>query len=270
MADGVVVRVSTAIVDPEPFIARTAASPPVGAFVGTIEGGPMQEALETGAAVVGIGPIGERLTLSATDVWPVRGADVPRGALALLPFLGPIVAGLAALGVGLGDRALVSGRGLTARLAAVAMEQMTERTPARLAPPREGAAGGSGGAAEVDVLVDTTGDTAWWGHVLLQVGKEGRALLLIPPGPQIHSFDFLPRIHRGSLSLAVRRVPSRGDPSAAAALLSRMLADGALAPADVLGGITVGHAPAEGSPPLHRVPEGMGLAVQFDTTGDHA
>lgn len=127
---------------------------------------------------------------------------------AVLPYIEAISMALSALEVRSGERALVSGDGQTALRAAEALERMTGLAVLRAMPGEAEGAIGSRQAPEVDVLVDTSGDADWWGLVLGRVRRQGRVLLLIPPGKQSVAFDFYSRVHRGSLTLLVRRVPA--------------------------------------------------------------
>ncbi len=126
-----------------------------------------------------------------------------------LPKMGEAMSdGLAALRVGHGERALVSGTGPIAQLAADALERLTGFPPSRVIPgPAEGTPGGRE-APEVDVLVDTSGDAGWWVSVMSRVRRQGRVLLLLPPGERVIAFDFYDRVHRSSLTVLARRAPS--------------------------------------------------------------
>jgi hypothetical protein len=194
---------------------------------------------------------------------------------------------------------VVSGAGLAARLISQLVEMKTGRPPdvmpsddrargERGGGKGRGARGGGGGrngggrgdrrargargderpqSREFDLLVDTTGDPVRWRAALAQVRRLGRALLMIPPGPHILPFDFYPQVHRGSVSLIVRRVPAvprktapvNGDGAVHHAL--RMLRlDGLLA--------EVGPGPGPASPDgalfrLIGAPDGRGLLLRF-------
>jgi threonine dehydrogenase-like Zn-dependent dehydrogenase len=67
-------------------------------------------------------------------------------------------------------------------------------------------------ADTVDVLIDTTAAPALWAPLLARVRPEGRVALLTPPGAQVCRFDFYPGVHRRSLSLLARRVPTGQHP----------------------------------------------------------
>lgn len=117
--------------------------------------------------------------------------------------------GLRRLGVGRADRVLVAGQGRIARQAVVTLQSFTDH-PVSLVVPGDRGAPHAGGRVhtEADVLVDASGDAASWRALLGRLRREGRALLLVPPGEQAFGFDFADRVHRSSLVVHVRRVGS--------------------------------------------------------------
>lgn len=122
-----------------------------------------------------------------------------------LPQVEGITEGLLALGVRLGERAVVSGVSPTAQQAADALKRITGLTPWHVVPGRVESATAQQ-VRDADVLVDASGDAIWWPVVMARLRRQGRVLLLIPAGEQVYAFDFYPYVHRSSLTVLVRRV----------------------------------------------------------------
>lgn len=223
--DHVTVRVSLAVLDPEPLGAASSTEFPEAAFLGTIESAPAGAAWRAGQRVVGVGVPGTIVTVAPGRIHalPDQGS-LSSEAAALLPSVSAVAAALRDAAIARDERVLVSGRGLTARLVAQVLKALHGQTPGTLTPKEMGpetrrGRGGRGGPGEgggdADVVIDTTADAARWQMAMGSARRMGRVLLLIPPGEQLRSFDFYQRVHRGSLSLVSRRVPSPGTAGAA-------------------------------------------------------
>jgi len=276
--DEVLVRIVASVVDPEPLLAGAPAGIPEAAFVGTIENGSAQAGLPRGTLVAGVAPLADVAALPAGRLQPLPSdTGLSRESLALIPLLSSLVAALGDTGLTLGDRVLVAGRGLTARLAAQLAEVRTGKPPHVFTRTH-----GSGDedafrslqkkASEFDVLIDTTADSAWWPRVLGLVGRMGRVLLLLPPGPQVHPFDFYQRVHRGSYSMLARRVPSPyrqpGTSEHDGRMIRHLLDHGLVKVDDLLSAVHVGARPSDGTAiDLRTVGEGKGLVYWFDERG---
>jgi hypothetical protein len=303
-AGEVMVRVAAAVVDPEPLLTGTYPRVPDAAFVGSIERvahSTGRDALKPGARVVGVGPLADLTVVAAGCVSEVPdGAGTTDESLAGLPVLESVVAALDDVNAGPGEQVLVSGNGLAARLVSQLLTVKTGRSPETLSAAERagGNRGGSGGrnargaggadqragrgrrvrgqeaggrqqARESDLLIDTTADPARWQAVLAQVRRLGRALLVIPAGSQILPFDFYPRVHRGSLSLLVRRVPA---PLRSAAAGGGVMAGHPAQRVLRLDGLLVevhagaGTVPVSGAPLFNLIGAGggQGLLVRFE------
>jgi hypothetical protein len=59
--------------------------------------------------------------------------------------------------------------------------------------------------AEVDLLVDTSGESAIWAAALSRVRDEGSVLALVPPWSKPATYDFYGQVHRRSIRLVARR-----------------------------------------------------------------
>lgn len=279
-ADVVIVRVAFAVLDTEPLLAGGAPAGgeagfvPEAAFVGTVQRGSAQDrltGLQAGRLVVGVAPLADLTAVPAARVRPLPPEEpLPLDVAACLPIIAATSGALADAGLAVGDRVLVSGGGLTARLAAQLVEVMTGLPPQTVARPREGQTGVRGtappGVGEWDVLVEASGDPGWWAEVLPLVRRMGRVVLLIPPGPQVHSFDFYARAHRGSLTLLARRVPAVTDrpsvPPDGVGHIRRALDHGQVRLNGLLTEITVEDSSAAPLS-LDALGEGQGLRFRF-------
>jgi len=135
---------------------------------------------------------------------------------ALLPLAAAVLKAVRDADIRVADRVLICGSGLVADLAEQAARLWGGRITKVLAAQarlsrvdrgRPGDANRSDDAGRFDVLIDTTADPAVWSSGLGLLRDQGRALLLLPPGAQVHPFDFYPAVHRRSLSVLARRVP---------------------------------------------------------------
>jgi len=208
----VLVHVACAVVDLEPIRAGRTSDIPTGAFLGRVRDRGASADLKPGDLVIGAAPIADHVSVARDRLVPLNAAaQDPHEGLAMLPLVGTLLDALESVGLTLGDRVCVSGRGLAARLVTQLAELSTGSTPS--APSYDGRLDGTHHAsapsdtAGVDLLIDTTADSAWWVRAFPLVRARGRILLLLPAGPQVHPFDFYPMVHRRSLSLLVRRVP---------------------------------------------------------------
>lgn len=263
----VLVQVACAVVDPEPILAGCTPDIPEGAFIGTVRTGSDSARLQPGDWVAGVGPLADFATVSADRLQPLAAdAGFARDALALLPLFDSVVSALGDAGIAQGDRVLISGRGLAARLVEQVAEIHTGSAPHTLLrgdPPnrRED--------FSFDILIDTTADSSWWPRVLSLVREQGRVLLLLPPGPQVHPLDFYPAIHRRSLRLLARRVPSTGGQSTSMGEGSRirqqLLDEGLVRLHGLLAEVRVGAQPSSSATiHLDAVAEGHGLVCWFE------
>lgn len=211
-AEQVSVQVTCAVTDLEPLRRGRTADVPVAAFVGTVRAPAAAGDLRSGGVVCGVGPLTERVSVTREHLTPVdAGSHHTPEVLALVPFAACLAEALGCVGLGLGERVGINGRGLAARLV-TQLAGLSTGSPARTLPDhgrgqdrRDVIA--SGDAGEVDLLVDTTTDALRWAGSFPLVREQGRVLLILPPGPQHHAFDFYPAVHRRSLSLSARRVP---------------------------------------------------------------
>jgi NADPH:quinone reductase-like Zn-dependent oxidoreductase len=247
---------------------------PTGAFLGTVGDGAASPGLKPGDLVAGVGPLADRVSV-ARDRLRLLDADArsPREGLALLPVVASLVDALGSARLALGDRVCVSGQGLAARLSMQLAELSTGSPPSALS--RNGGVNGTQDAGAphdtvgVDLLVDTTADSAWWSKALPLVREQGRVLLLLPPGPQVYPFDFYPMIHRRSLSLLARRVPGiSGRPTIAQddiRVLQHLFDRGLLAADGLLTSVRAESLGAMGSLfDLNAVGTNQGLVWWFD------
>lgn len=193
----ILVQVACGVVDLEPLRMGPTPDVPAAAFLGTVREAASPTDLKPGDLVCGVGPLAERVAVGRDNLVRLDGeSQGHREHLALIPFVFPVLDALESAYLVLGERVCVAGQGLAARLSMQVAELFTGITP---------------DAGEVDLLIDTTADAARWVEVLPSVREQGRVLLLVPPGPQVHSFDFYPMVHRRSLSLQARRVPGVGE-----------------------------------------------------------
>jgi hypothetical protein len=265
----VLVRVAWTVVDPGVLGAGHANLLPDGVLGGVVERAPATGGLKRGDAVVGVGAPADLVSL------PARSAHLlPAGGLAspvapLLPIYPALAAALQPPGVMPRDRVLISGEGLVSALV-VRIVRVGGGT-ARKVDPRgsmqDGTVAAARGDGDADVLIDTTADPRRWQRVLPRVRHEGRVVLLLPPGPRVLPFDFYPTVHRRSLSLVARRVPSAGDPVSpeeASGLVSEFLDRARMAPADVLVDVSMEPHPSEDALiRLDAVDHDRGLLVRW-------
>lgn len=261
----VLVQVACAVVDPEPILAGCTPDIPEGAFIGTVRTGSDSAHLQPGDWVAGVGPLADFVTVSIGRLQPLAAdAGFARDAMTLLPLLASVVSALGDAGIAQGDRVLISGRGLAARLVEQVAEIHTGSAPRTLLrgdPPNR--------REDFDILIDTTADSAWWPRVLPLVREQGRVLLLLPPGPQVYPLDFYPAIHRRSLRLSARRVPSAGRQLASTGegsrFLQRLLDEGLVRLHGLLADVRVGAQSSSGATiHLDAVAEGHGLVCWFE------
>ncbi len=215
-ADGAVaVRVDLALFDPEPYAVSGSSSAPAAAFVGTVVDGPSGAGLAPGDRVAGLGPLADLVVVPPDSILPIgtNREAAPDVALAILE--ASLREALGTIGITPGERVLVSGRGLGAWLAERQAQVLSGGSVQRVSevePRRRGSARARGRAQSdegaFDVLVDASADSTQWAQVLPQVRRNGRVLLLLPPGEQVRTFDFYPRVHKGSCSLRACRWPS--------------------------------------------------------------
>lgn len=59
--------------------------------------------------------------------------------------------------------------------------------------------------ADLDLVVDTTGEPDSWGGNLHSLRRGGTILLIVPPWSEPAGFDFYPYVHRRSLSVVAQR-----------------------------------------------------------------
>jgi threonine dehydrogenase-like Zn-dependent dehydrogenase len=59
--------------------------------------------------------------------------------------------------------------------------------------------------AELDLVVDTSGELSRWNHALGALRAEGTLLLLVPPWSTPFTFNFYPYVHRRSLRVVAQR-----------------------------------------------------------------
>lgn len=203
----VVVGVSCALVDAVQL--SRASDGLVGAFVGRV-----QE--EQQSPVVGVGPLGARITARPELLRPVSLNGSPIEHELLLLYLRPLIQALTDAGISFGDRVLISGQGLVGQLAAQVTRVYTGVPPRVVQEDAETITAVRVGSndrdaereRDVDVLIETTADPQCWPQRLPLVRRMGRVIFLIPPGPQLHPFDFYRGIHKGSFKMRVHRVPA--------------------------------------------------------------
>jgi len=206
------VHVACAVVDLEPIRAGRTTDIPTGAFLGRVRDGGASGDLKPGDLVIGAAPIADYVSVARDRLVPLNAAaQDPHEGLAMLPLVDTLLDALESVGLTLGDRVCVSGRGLAARLVTQLAEGATGCAPSA---PSIGTGfddtlhpGAPGDGASVDLLIDTTADSTRWERAFPLVRPRGRILLLLPVGPQVSPFDFYPMVHRRSLSLLARRVP---------------------------------------------------------------
>lgn len=218
-----VVRVRLALIDTDAMHASSTRVPADVPYVGEVEGVSPGSPLCPGDHVVGIGPLADRLAVRAGDL--VRCPDGLRAEEAvLLPVVASVLWSVRESRIAPGDRVLVTGRGLAAKIAGLAASRHPGVAPVR--HPGSSAPQADSGAHPIsgkfDVLIDTTADPAWWGWSLERVVDGGRVSLLLPPGICRHPFDFYPNVHRHSLILSAERVPSVAVWERTAAHVSRL------------------------------------------------
>lgn len=212
-----VVRTSYSLVDPEALRAGQAAGDPIGALIGTVERGSVAAGLSPGDTVVGVGPLADRVVLQPISVQRLQGSNgLGRTAQTLLPIFSAVLGALRDVRIEPGDRVMVCGGGLIARVAG-RLAQISSGMPPWLfygpqGPDRSEGRNDPASLDAVDVLIDTTAAPALWAPALERVRREGRVLLLTPPGVHACRFDFYPGVHRRSLSLLARRVPAGQPP----------------------------------------------------------
>lgn len=210
----VLVRVACALVDAGRHSSTVSAVPPA-TFVGRLHDA---TAAQEGW-VVGVGPLGARVAARRDLLQPVSLAGSPVEGALFLPYLAPLITAVTDAGVGFGDRVVISGEGLLGRLAAHVVSLHTGASPRVLTPDESAALAASGPgtvdrttdrerARDTDVLIETTAEPQLWPSLLSLVRRTGRVVLVIPPGPYVHPFDFYRTIHKGSLTMLVRRVPA--------------------------------------------------------------
>lgn len=275
-SEQILVQVARTIVDPEPLLARSGPDVPEAAFVGTVLDGAGHAHLSRGEVVVGVGPITDVALLAPERAQPVRRAGgLGQESMALLPYVSSLIRALGDAHIGPQDKVLVSGGGLVSRVAEQLVEMCTGRPPHTLSRPggaADGAVVGQGDEAkDFDVLIDTTVDSDWWPKVLPLVREQGRVLLVLPPAPLVLQFDFYPDIHRRSLSLLARMVPSTGGLcffDDAGEMLQHLLTRGLVALTGLLSEVRVGSQLPDGVA-LHPegVPRGKGLAICWSGEG---
>lgn len=265
--DEVVVDVVCAAVDLR--LPRWRSEPHVleGAFVGrTRAGGADVDA--PGSLVAGIGPIADRVCVPRADLRVLDVAGMALETLALLPIAATIVAAFRAVRLVLGEQVCVSGDGMVARLAAQLAEVSTGRPVVTVSTVGRARAGLT--ADDLSALVvDATADEEQWKAILPLAQECGRALLLLPGGPQVHPFDFYPAVHLRSLVLAARRVPDaaswRSASDATVEALRRLLARRGLN-ADAAAWVHVRRGgPANREIPLGAETANGGLVVRFES-----
>ena len=209
----VAVRVDLAIFDPEPHAGFEADTSPAVGFVGTVESAGRSTGLTPGARVAGVGPLADMVFVRPEMLSAATGDDhpVPEDVLAILD--ASLRHALATIGIAPGERVAVSGQGLGARLAegcARALGGSVDLLSDKEPPRGGGSIRGKGQADEgvFDLLVDLSADSTRWSQLLPRVRRNGRVLLLLPPGEQVRTFDFYPRVHKASCTLRACRWPS--------------------------------------------------------------
>jgi len=204
-----VVRVAAAVVDPEPLLTAGICHIPAAAIVGRVRG--TAPGVRDGDVLAGVGPLADLIALDLSSVSPVGAVEgLDEAMLALLPVFASTLAALTDVAIGAGHRVLISGTGLTARLAARLIRLQAD-APAMLQEVRAGEEGhGPVAPSRADLLIDTTADPARWAETFPLVRDEGRVLLLLPPWPLVCRFDFYPAVHWRSLVVHARRVPRLG------------------------------------------------------------
>lgn len=169
--------------------------------------------------VVGVGTLGARVAARRDLLQPVSLAGSPIEGALFFPYLAPLITAVTDACVGFGDRVVISGEGLLGQLAAHVASLHTGASPrvitrdesASLAPSRPGTVDRTTDrerARDADVLIETTAEPQLWPSLLSLVRRTGRVVLVIPPGPYVHPFDFYRTIHKASLTMLVRRVPA--------------------------------------------------------------
>ncbi|MDR7457105.1 MAG: hypothetical protein QN174_06560 [Armatimonadota bacterium] len=255
--DELVVDVACAVVDLQSLRLRSDAHVPEGAFVGRAHAG----GVHTGApesVVVGVGPIADHVCVPRAALRVFGACGEALDVLVLLPVMTALAAAFEAARLAFGERVCVSGDGMVARLAAQLTQVVTGR-PAVMVSAIDGDSSGPADDLDADLIVDATADEAKWKAVLPMARERGRALLLLPGGPQVHPFDFYPTVHLKSLALVARRVPDaaswRSAPDATVEALRRLLGQRGLG-ADAAAVVRI---------PSRRLVEGT-LAVEPRTT----
>jgi hypothetical protein len=263
-SEEVVVQAVATIVDTDPLLVGQTRELPLASFVGIVRSDRDSDP-KTGELVIGVGPPMDIVSLAPSKLQIAHhDASLPEISLALLPLVSSILIGVRNVNVRPRDRVLVSGGGLAARLTAFVLESENERLPQTVFKigqrnPEE-ALSALRKTGDYDVLIDTTADPSWWPRVMPLVRKLGRVLLLLPPGPQLHDFNFYPDIHSASLTLLARRVPSEKwqvtFPEAERIMLQNPVSQGHLD--DLLWKVKAEHLSTE----THRgLGKGRGLAV---------
>lgn len=272
-AGQVLVQSVCTIVDLEPLRAGRTHEIPEGAFLGRVLETSRAENPLPGTFVVGVGPLAEVFPVERESTLPVEGDDgtAPEH-LALLPLAAAVLRAVGDADIRVADRVLVSGCGLAADLAGQAARIYAGRVT-RVLPADAGSArvdaGGLRDSGGFDVLIDTTADSSVWARSLDLLRDQGRALLLLPPGPQVYPFDFYPAVHRRSLSVLVRRVPAMDERPAAAAdairTADRLMRQGILAARERLWAVRVGSTSSAGATgDLNEAGGAAGLLCWFD------
>ncbi len=266
--EGVYVVATAAVVDPEPLRAISVSHIPSAAFVGAMQHGPETPGE---AIVIGVAPLADAVALAFGQVEQVRpDAGFLLESEALRPIVSSLFEALDDAGIRSEDDVLVSGRGLTARLAALLVEAISGR-PAQTVSPLSRSTG-EDSSAGADILIDTTADSIWWSRAFPLVRDEGRIMLLLPPWPVVCPFDFYRDLHRRSLSLLARRVPSADGKPTSSENTTRVIEALRHAGAESGGWLVDVPVGPTGrvAVDLDAVPEGRGLLIRWSGKRDAA
>lgn len=273
--EDVLVRTAFSVVDPEPFLAGCALAVPEAVLIGIVQNEPVGTDLHRGEFVIGVGPLTDLALLAPSRVQAVApDSGLNRESIPLLLTFSSLLCALGDAGIGLGTQVLVSGDGLTARLTQQLVEMYTGRPPQTVSTIHRSNTAETSRVIDktgaFDVLIDTTADPGWWPQILPLARDQARILLLLPPWPLVRPFDFYPDIHRRSLSLFTRKIPSTEGPPTprhADRILRQSLNRGLIRLDGLLFEVDVPSHWSSGTQIHLNAPEGRGILVRWADGG---
>jgi hypothetical protein len=198
----VAVRVAANVLNPS-------SDAPEGTFSGVISGvgAAVPEGMLPGRVVVGIGPPADLISLPSSEVWCLPSeSDLSPEHAAAIPYLCSFLQALGSIGVEPEDRILISGRPAIRHLGESFLKDLVRDASAIETNLPSSHGNGNEPDRDFDVLVHEVADPEDLQLSLSALRENGRAILLVPPGPHVMAFDFYPLVHRHCLRLFPRRV----------------------------------------------------------------